>query len=74
MANMSTTLFTQHEQKLNDALEAIQNRGFYSAYPEIPSGKIYGETAKATGQETFENYLGSTFELNQIECLLISCY
>ena len=65
MANMSTTLFTQHEQKLNDALEAIQNRGFYSAYPEIPSGKIYGETAKATGQETFENYLGSTFELNQ---------
>jgi len=65
MANMSTTLFTKHEQKLNDALEAIQNRGFYSAYPEIPSGKIYGETAKATGQETFENYLGSTFELNQ---------
>jgi len=65
MTSMSTNFFNEHEQKLHNALEAIQNRGFFSAYPEIPSGKIYGETAKASGQETFESYLGSTFELNQ---------
>ena len=65
---MSTPLFTTHEQKLNDAIDALQNRGFYSAYPEIPSGKIYGETAKADGLAAFEGYCGADFALKQGGC------
>ena len=65
---MSATLFTEHEQKLQQALDAIQNRGFFSAYPEVPSGKIYGESAKADGKAAFEGYVGSEFELKQGSC------
>ncbi len=65
---MSTTLFTTHEQKLQQALEAVHSRGFYSAYPEIPSGKIYGETAKADGLEAFDGYCGADFALKQGGC------
>ena len=50
---------------LEKALEAIIDRGCFAAYPEVPSGKIYGETAKADGQAAFEGYLGSDFSPNQ---------
>ncbi|MBT4583842.1 MAG: phenylacetic acid degradation protein PaaN [Phycisphaerae bacterium] len=65
---MSTTLFTTHEQKLQQALQAVHNRGFYSAYPEVPSGKIYGQTAKADGLEAFDGYCGADFALKQGGC------
>jgi phenylacetic acid degradation protein paaN len=65
MGGMSTNFYSQHEQKLQEALSAIQNRGFYSAYPEVPSGKIYGESAKKDGQAAFEGYLGNEFALQQ---------
>jgi len=68
MGGMSTNLYSNHEQKLKEALSAIQNRGFYSAYPEIPSGKIYGESAKKDGQAAFEGYLGNEFALGQGGC------
>ena len=29
------------------ALAALAERGYWSAYPEAPSGKVYGETAAA---------------------------
>lgn len=62
---MSESLFQQHKKTLDDALNAIVGREFYSAYPEVPSGKIYGETAKADGQAAFENRLDQAFELDQ---------
>ena len=62
---MSNDLFKQHKPLLDEAVAAIESRGFYSAYPEIPSGKIYGESAKQDGQDAFEGYIGSTFTLNQ---------
>ena len=65
---MNTNFYTEHEQKLQQAIEAIQNRGFFSAYPEVPSGKIYGETAKKDGQAAFEGYIGSDFTLKQGGC------
>ena len=65
---MSTTLFTTHEQKLQQALEAVHSRGFYSAYSEIPSGKIYGETAKADGLAAFQGYCGADFTSKQGGC------
>ena len=65
---MSTTLFDTHEVKLQEALSAIQNRGFFSAYPEVPSGKIYGETAKKDGKAAFEDYFENEFTLQQSGC------
>jgi len=62
---MSTDFFQQHQQHLEQALEAIANRGFHAGYPEVPSGKIYGETARKDGQAAFEAIIGSTFELQQ---------
>ena len=50
---VSDTLFDRHRDTLDKAVNAIRERGFFSAYPEVPSGKIYGETAKADGQAAF---------------------
>ena len=68
MSGMSNTFYSTHEAKLQEALSAIQNRGFFSAYPEVPSGKIYGETAKKDGLSKFESYIGSEFPLQQNAC------
>ena len=65
---MTDTLFTQHQATLQQALSAISTREFWSIYPEIPSGKIYGETAKADGQTAFEGRLNKHFELQQPGC------
>ena len=48
---VSHPMFERHQAKLEKAVEAIRRREFFSAYPEVPSGKIYGETAKADGAE-----------------------
>ena len=42
-------LITRHQQTLDDALSAIRTRTYYSAYPESPSPRVYGETAAADG-------------------------
>ncbi|HYT29712.1 MAG TPA: phenylacetic acid degradation protein PaaN [Actinomycetota bacterium] len=55
----------RHRGTLDGALQAIRERGYWSAYPEIPSGKIYGETANDDGRAAFEARLGSRFELDQ---------
>ena len=62
---MTLGFFEQHQQVIDQALEAIHARSFYAAYPEVPSGKIYGETAKKDGQKAFESYLGNLFALHQ---------
>ncbi len=62
---MSETLFSQHRDKLQAACEAIRTRAYWSGYPEVPSGKIYGETARKDGAAAFQGYCGSTFELDQ---------
>ena len=51
---MSNSLFDRHRKTLEDAVSAIHTRGYHSAFPEIPSGKIYGETARKDGQSAFE--------------------
>src|SRR5262245_38156657 len=47
-------LFERHRATLDAALEAAQTRGYWSAYPEVPSGKFYGETAKDDGLAAYE--------------------
>jgi len=57
--------FSSHRATLDTARETIRTRAFWSAYPEVPSGKVYGETANADGKAAFEARLGKTFDLGQ---------
>lgn len=62
---MSQSFFSNHQKTLDAARAAIRERGYWSAYPEVPSGKIYGETAKDDGLAAFRERLGKPFELDQ---------
>ncbi len=57
--------FEAHRDTLAQAVEAARSRGYWSAYPEIPSGKIYGETARTEAEAAFEALIGKPFELDQ---------
>jgi phenylacetic acid degradation protein paaN len=59
------SLFEAHRARLEQAVNACRTRIYWSAYPEIASGKIYGETAKADGEAAFKAMLGKPFDLGQ---------
>ncbi len=40
-------------------------RDYWSPFAEMPSPKVYGETASADGEAAFNAHLGNTFELDQ---------
>ncbi len=56
-------LFERHRVTLSSAIEALRKRGYWSAYPEIPSGKFYGEQARQEGERAYVALLGKPFEL-----------
>ena len=66
---MSTTLvpgaglFERHRETLEGARAAIRSRGYFSAYPESRSPKVYGENAADEGKAAFDARLGTTFAL-----------
>ncbi len=62
---MSHLLFDKHRATLDGALHAIATRGYWSPYSEMPSSKVYGETAAVDGKQAFESHLGRNFELDQ---------
>lgn len=62
---MSHPLFEKHRATLDGALKAIATRGYWSPYSEMPSPKVYGETAAADGKAALDAHLGQNFELNQ---------
>ena len=62
---MSHPLFTKHEDTLQKALAAIESRGYWSPYSEMPSPKVYGETANADGETAFKALLNKQFALDQ---------
>jgi phenylacetic acid degradation protein paaN len=62
---MAHDWFAAHRETLDGALAASETRGFWSAYPEVPSGRVYGETAKADGLAAWKARLGSRFEIDQ---------
>ncbi|HZH51207.1 MAG TPA: phenylacetic acid degradation protein PaaN [Microvirga sp.] len=57
--------FDDHRDMLVQALQAARSRGYWSAFPEVPSGKIYGETAKADGEAAFAGLLDRPFQIDQ---------
>jgi phenylacetic acid degradation protein paaN len=62
---MTHPLFSQHEDTLQKALAAIETRGYWSPFVEMPSPKVYGETANADGEAAFKAHLNQIFELDQ---------
>ena len=62
---VSHELFTKHADTLQRALTAIAERGHWSAYPESPSPRVYGETAAPQGETAFRDHLGRDFPLDQ---------
>jgi phenylacetic acid degradation protein paaN len=59
------SFFEAHRAQLEQAVNACRSRAYWSAYPEIASGKIYGETAKADGEAAFKAMLGKPFDLGE---------
>lgn len=57
------TLFDKHRPLLDQAVEALAHRGFWTPFPEVPSGKIYGETAREDGLAAYAARLGTAFAL-----------
>lgn len=62
---MSEDLFAQHKPILDKAVEAIQTRGYWSPFAEMPSPKAYGETANDDGKKVFDSLLNKRFPLDQ---------
>jgi phenylacetic acid degradation protein paaN len=56
-------LFAVHAETLDRAVAAIDERTYWSAYPEHP--KAYGEDAPGEGQATFDGLVGQPFALDQ---------
>ncbi|MGN6686854.1 MAG: phenylacetic acid degradation protein PaaN [Actinomycetales bacterium] len=63
-AATSNPLFSRHRETLERAVDAISTRAFYSAYPESPSPRVYGESAASDGKAAFEAWQGSEFPLS----------
>lgn len=62
---MTHPLFAKHEDTLKHALAAIETRGYWSPFAEMPSPRVYGETSNAEGEAAFKAHLHRTFELDQ---------
>ncbi|TDE01637.1 phenylacetic acid degradation protein PaaN [Jiangella asiatica] len=57
-------LIDRHRDLLERAETAIAERDYFSAYPESPSPRVYGETAAADGLAAFEAWRGAGFPLD----------
>jgi phenylacetic acid degradation protein paaN len=65
MTGTAQRFVQDHQETLDRALAAIRSRGYWSAYPESPSPKVYGEGAAEAGRAAYEAHLGKRFELDQ---------
>ncbi len=62
---MTSGFFATHKDTLQAAVAASGSREYWSPYSEMPSPKVYGETAAADGEAAFQGYLGKAFALDQ---------
>lgn len=60
---MSHPFFERHKPLLDQALKAIAERGYWSAFPESPSPKVYGEGAAEAGKAAFDALLNKPFPI-----------
>ena len=61
---MNDVLLDKHRQRLDAAVAAIASRGYYSAFDESPSPRVYGEDAATEGKAAFEALLDNPFPLH----------
>jgi len=65
---MTHPLFEKHKATLDKAVDAIHSRGYWTPYAEMPSPRVYGETANDDGKQVVEACFGKAFELDQPGC------
>jgi phenylacetic acid degradation protein paaN len=58
-------MFDRHRATLDAALAALGSRGYWSAYPEAPSPRAYGEGAAEAGTAAFDVLRDKAFPLDQ---------
>ena len=58
-----TNFYNRHRDLLSDAVSALKSREFWTPFPEIPSGRFYGESAREDGQAAFDRLIGHRFML-----------
>ncbi len=56
-------LIDHHRELLTQAEDAIRSRAYFSAYPESPSPRVYGEAAAGEGTSAYDAWLGQDFPL-----------
>lgn len=54
----------KHRATLDKAEAAAFDRGYWSLFPEMPSPRVYGETAKDDGEAAFKGYMNGHFDLD----------
>lgn len=54
-------LFENHRQMIEQAIEAVHKRAYWSPFPEMPSPDVYGATAEADQKQKYEQQLGQKF-------------
>lgn len=57
--------FARHRDRLAGARDALRTRDYWSAFPESPSPRVYGDTAAAEGEAAFRAHLDADFPLDQ---------
>jgi len=60
---MPHPMFEKHQALLQQAVAAIESRGYWSPYAENP--RVYGDTAIEDGRKAFDAYRGAQFYLDQ---------
>ena len=63
-----TEFFDRHRPMLDAAVTALRTREFWTPFPEIPSGKFYGDTAREEGAAAFAALEGARFDLPGHPC------
>ena len=58
-------LVEKHQDALNEAIQAVHSRAFYTRYPEPPSKRIYGESANEIGLAAYQRQVGIRYPLLQ---------
>ncbi|MAY41671.1 phenylacetic acid degradation protein PaaN [Neptuniibacter sp. UBA847] len=61
--SIAQSFYQKHENLLGLACQAVQDRGHWTPYPEVPSGKIYGANAKVEGADAYLASLHKPFTL-----------
>ena len=62
---LTMRLFDKHRDLLDGALTALVTRDHWSPFPEMPSPKVYGETAQAAGEAAITALIGQRYPLAQ---------